>query len=130
MYHDGFKKYFHNTGWLFFGRIINLIISFFVVAYVARYLGPANYGLLMYSISFVGLFSFIANLGIDQVLYRDLIKYPEKENEYIGTAFFLKLIGGSLAFLSVLIFTFILNTDQVTNISDINYSFFFYIPIV
>jgi len=115
-YHEGFKKYFHNTGWLFIGRIANLAISFFVVAYVARYLGPTNYGLLSYAVSFVGLFSFIANLGIDQVLYRDLVKYPEKENEYIGTAFFLKLIGGLFAFLLVLIFTFIVNTDEVTNI--------------
>jgi len=124
-YHEGFKKYFKNTGWLFFGRIANLIISFFVVAYVARYLGPANYGILSYAISFVGLFSFIANLGIDQIIYRDLIKYPEKENEYVGTGFFLKLIGGSIAFLLVTILTFLLNQDKITNVLILTIAFAF-----
>lgn len=37
----GFKKYFVNTGWLFFERIIGMSITFFVGVYVARYLGPA-----------------------------------------------------------------------------------------
>ena len=38
--HDGFKKYFANTGWLFFGQFFSLFISFFVGILVARRLGP------------------------------------------------------------------------------------------
>src|SRR5436190_14620310 len=90
---EGFQKYFKNTSWMFLGRIVGLLISFFVTAYVARYLGPANYGMLIYAISFVGLFSFLANLGIDQILYRDLVRFPEKANELLGTTFILKLLG-------------------------------------
>ncbi|MFA5879714.1 MAG: flippase [Candidatus Margulisiibacteriota bacterium] len=116
LYHEGFKKYFHNTGWIFSGKIFSLIISFFVIAYVARYLGPTNYGLLSYAISFVGLFSFIANLGIDQVVYREIIRYPEKRNEYLGTSFFIKIFSGSLAFLSVLTIILILKQENLINI--------------
>ena len=95
--HSGFQRYFKNTGWLFFGRIAGMFISFFVAAYVARYLGPENYGTLSYIVSLVGIFSFIASLGIDNVLYRDLIRYPERENELLGSGIFLKMIGSYLA---------------------------------
>lgn len=115
-YHEGFKKYFKNTGWLFLARFINLIIAFFVTAYVARYLGPANYGLLSYAISFVGLFVFIVNLGIDHVLFRNLIAEPEKRDQHLGTAFILRLSGALLAFLIILVTTFFLNTTNIINI--------------
>lgn len=94
----GFKKYASNTSWLFIGRVFTLVIAFFVSTYVARYLGPTNYGILSYAIGIVGLFSFIANLGIDQVIYRELIKYPEKESDLLGSAMSLKLIAGIAAY--------------------------------
>jgi len=71
--HDGFKRYFANTGWMFFGRFFMLGISFFVGIYIARYLGPSNYGLVSYVISFVGLFGFLASFGIDTIAGREII---------------------------------------------------------
>jgi O-antigen/teichoic acid export membrane protein len=85
--HAGFQKYLRNTSWLFLSRIVSMVISFFVGAYIARYLGPQNYGSLNYIVSFVGLFSFIAGMGIDSILVRDLVKYPEKRDELLGTGF-------------------------------------------
>lgn len=103
----GFKKYFQNAAWIFAGKILTLVVAFFTNIYVVRFLGPSQYGLLSYSVSFVGLFSFIASLGIDSILYRDLIKYPEKRDELLGSTFFLKLTGSFLAlFLIVLILPF------------------------
>lgn len=116
LYHDGFKKYFKNTGWLFLARLINLGIAFFVTAYVARYLGPANYGLLSYAISFVGLFVFIVNLGIDHVLFRNLIAEPEKKEQHLGTAFLLRLAGALLAFAIIAFTTFWINASYIVNV--------------
>lgn len=101
----GFQRYFSNIGWLFFSRILGMLIAFFVTAIVARYLGPEKYGTLMYAVSFVGLFSFLASLGIDQIMYREIIKNPEKEAEILGTSFILKIIGGFLALCITLIFS-------------------------
>ena len=78
--HAGFKRYFVNTSWMFFGQMFSMVISFFIGAWIARYLGPKNYGIINYSFAFVGIFSFIANLGIGTILSRDLVKYPEKRN--------------------------------------------------
>ncbi|MFA5131382.1 MAG: flippase [Patescibacteria group bacterium] len=132
--HEGFRKYFKNTGWMFFAKILSLIISFLTTAFIARRLGPENYGQLSYAVSFVGIFSFIATLGLDQVLFRDLIKYPEKKNIFLGSAFIIKLIAGSFTIAlclgvallfsqkdvsSILIFiissTFLFNAFQVIN---------------
>jgi O-antigen/teichoic acid export membrane protein len=106
--HDGYKRYFANMSWMFFGQMFSLLVSFFIGAWIARYLGPENYGILNYSSAFVGLFGFISSLGIDGILSRELIKTPEKRDELLGTAFRLKLIGGAIAFclaiISVLFF--------------------------
>ncbi|NNL22293.1 MAG: oligosaccharide flippase family protein, partial [Ignavibacteriaceae bacterium] len=48
---SSFKKYFANTSWLFFERVLRIIISFVVVIYVVRYLGPKDFGLYSYVIS-------------------------------------------------------------------------------
>ncbi len=107
----GFQKYLENIGWLFFTRILGMVIAFFVTAMVARYLGPSKYGILSYATSFVGLFSFLASLGIDQILYRDIIKHPEKESELLGTAFTLKIWGGISAVIITCIFLFFFSHD-------------------
>jgi O-antigen/teichoic acid export membrane protein len=112
--HQGFQKYFQNTGWMFLGRFFTLGISFFVGAYIARYLGPANYGLLSYVISFVGLFGFLASFGIDGIISREIIKNHERKDELIGTGFFLKLIGGVLAIITTITVGYFSTSDNFT----------------
>lgn len=94
--HDGIKRYFLNTSWLFIGKIVSLFISFFLFSYVARYLGPTNLGNLSYAQSFVFLIGILASFGIDNVLYRDFIKMKEQRRELVGSAIFLKVILGFL----------------------------------
>jgi len=113
---SGFKKYFINTGWLFFERIIGMAVTFFVGVYVARYLGPANFGLLSYAGSFVGLFSAIATLGLDSILVRELVKDEEKRNELLGTTFVLKIIGSILVLTIILIAVRHTNNNNFTNL--------------
>ncbi len=110
----GFKKYFSNTGWLFFERILMMIITLFVGVYVARYLGPSRYGLLSYSVSFVIIFSAITTLGLDNIVVRDLVKNERERDELLGTTFTLKL-AGSILLLGVLAVRFTTN-DSFTNL--------------
>jgi O-antigen/teichoic acid export membrane protein len=93
----GFKKYFTNTSWLFIGRLINMVVGFFAATYMIRALGPGSYGALSYILSFAGLGSVIANLGIEQILSRELIKHPEQRGMLLGTGFFVKIFGAILS---------------------------------
>lgn len=113
---EEFKKYFFNTSWLFFEHVVRLSVALFVGIYVARYLGPDQYGLLNYSISFVALFSAVATLGLDQIVIRELVKDKSKRDSLLGTAFVLKIVG---AFLVLGILTFSVqftSNDPFTNL--------------
>lgn len=96
----GFRRYFFNTSWLAGGQMISLLISFFIGALVARNLGPGQYGLFSYSLSFAGLFSLLAGLGIDGIIARDLVKTPEKTSELLGSGLVIKIISGLAAWFS------------------------------
>lgn len=111
--HSGFQKYFKNTGWMLTARIISLATSFFTIAIVARYLGPENLGKLEYAQSFVAIISIFASLGIDQILYRDLIEKPEEESKLIGTAVFSKLFFGFFALILSAILSIWINSDPI-----------------
>ena len=128
--HDGFKRYFANTGWMFGGQMFSLLVSFFIGAWLARYLGPENYGVLSYAIAFVGLFGFIASLGIDGILNRELVKFPEKRDELLGTAFRLKLIGGFIAFFLTVISAFLFATTPLIKFLIIIFSFSFILQAI
>ena len=78
---SGFQKYFKSTSWSLVSRFLSMVISFFATVFIARNLGPGNYGQLSYALSFVGLFAFISTIGIDNILYRDLIKRPSESNK-------------------------------------------------
>lgn len=108
-------KYFKNTSWLFAEKILRMVVGLFVVIWVARYLGPEQFGLLSYAQSFVGLFTAIAALGLNGIVVRELVKDESRSDELIGTAFWLKLLGafGVLCILAIAInFT---SNDNYTN---------------
>lgn len=110
--HPGLQKHSKNIGWMFFARIGSMVITFIAVAYVARNLGPTNYGQLSYAISFTSLFGFLASLGVEQILYRELIKSPEKRDEYVGTALSLRIIAAFITlFICVLTASFLSTQD-------------------
>jgi len=101
--HGGFRRYSANTAWLFAEQILRMIAGFLVGVWVARYLGPEKFGIFSYSLAFVSLFGGIAKLGLDGIVVRDLVKEPEKREVYLGTSFWLKLFGGIITLLIIII---------------------------
>lgn len=89
-----------NTSWLLAERVIRMTLGLFVGVWVARHLGPDQYGLLSYVLALGALFAPIGAVGIDRILVHDLVRAPESRTEAIGTAFVLRLCFGGLAFLA------------------------------
>lgn len=112
----GFKRYFANTSWLMGHRILSMIVALFVGVYVARYLGPERFGLLSYAGSFTGLFTALATLGLDGIMVRELVKMPERRDELLGTAFWLKAGGAILMWIGIAAAVPFTNNDTQTNI--------------
>ncbi len=113
---QGFIKYFKNTSILFAEKILRMIVGLFVGVWVARYLGPDQFGLLSYAQSFVGLFTAFATLGLDGIVVRELVKNPNQKNVLIGTVFFLKLIGGFIILVLLSVAIKLTSNDYYTNI--------------
>lgn len=101
-----------NLFWSLLGKTINLIGGLFVGILVARYLGPEQYGLMNYVISYVFLFQTFALFGLDAIEIREESKQQIPYQLIIGTAFWLKLFLGIICILLSII-TSLMMTDEI-----------------
>jgi O-antigen/teichoic acid export membrane protein len=93
------KKILKNVGWLTVDRILQLVVALLVGIWIARYLGPTDFGLMNFAFAFVTLFSPFVGLGIQSLLVREFLHQPEKKNELLGTAFWIQIVTGIIAML-------------------------------
>jgi O-antigen/teichoic acid export membrane protein len=100
---SGFRKYFKNTSWLFLERLFRLILSFVVNIYIIRYLGAEEFGLLSYALSYVGLFSALAALGLESLTVREIVQNPVEKANILGTVLALRLFGSGIMLLLIMI---------------------------
>ena len=113
--HQGFMKYFRNISWLFAEKILRMIVGLFISIWIARYLGPEQFGLLNYAQSFVGLFAVVATLGLDGIVVRELVKNEDIRDTLLGTTFYLKLVGAIFVFIILSIAINFTSNDSYTN---------------
>lgn len=106
---SGFLKYFKNIQWITISKVITLILSFVTTLIVARVLGPEKFGVLNYTISIVGIFAIIANLGVDNIVYKEITKNKESREQILGSSIILKLLTGLIAILLLSVSLFFLN---------------------
>lgn len=92
-----------NIGWALLGKTTTLLGSFIVGIFVARYLGPEQYGLMNYVTSYVTIFQAFALFGMDNIEIREEAKNKEERDAIIGTAFVLKLIFAIITILLIYI---------------------------
>jgi O-antigen/teichoic acid export membrane protein len=92
-----------------------MVVGLFVGVWIARYLGPEQFGLFSYAQSFVGLFTAIATLGLDGIVVRELVKDESKRDVLIGTAFWLKIMGAILTLVVLAIAINFTSNDTYTN---------------
>lgn len=94
--HSGFRKYAANSTWLVAEKVLRMFVGLFVAIWVARYLGPSDFGLISYAHSFALLFTALSSLGLDSIVVRELVKSKERPGILLGTAFILKAGAGVL----------------------------------
>lgn len=108
---DKIKKYVSNTGYLLLEKFLRLIVTLTIWALVIRYLGPEQFGLLSYALSFVLIFSILSDLGLNDIVVRELIINRQKEEEIMGSVFFLKFFSSLLTLILIFAITQIAPMD-------------------
>lgn len=101
-------KIISNSGWLLFDKAIRLLISLLVGTWLARYLGPQQFGDLNYVLTFLAFSQAVALLGLDGLVVRDISRHKELTGEILGTTFILRIVIGILMWcLSILTMGFL-----------------------
>lgn len=89
-----FRAILSNIVWLFYDKALLMISGFLVGAWVARYLGPKQYGTLNYALAFVGLIIPLGQMGLKGVVIRNLVNFQKQKNQILGTTFFIQFFSG------------------------------------
>ena len=87
-------------------------LGLFVGVWIARYLGPDQFGLFSFATALIGLFGAIAGLGLQGIVVRDIVRDPACKEETLGTALSLQFFGGLLAYGLILGAAFWLRPDD------------------
>jgi len=102
-----------NSGWLVFDSISKNVFNFVSAIFLARYLGPSQYGLLSYSVGFTAMFASLITLGLDNLSVKEISGNSKKEiNKILGSSFALKLIGYCVMVAIIIISTLFLKANE------------------
>ncbi len=80
-----------NTSYLTFALVLQKIISFTYFTLLARNLGPENLGKYYFAISFTTVFSILIDIGMVNMLTREVAKKKDEANNLLGSVVAIKL---------------------------------------
>ena len=80
-----------NTSILIVGDVIFKLISLFVTIYLARYLGTVGFGKYSFVFAYLAFFNIITDLGLQQILVREMARDPTITPKLIGNTYIMRL---------------------------------------
>lgn len=92
------KKILSNSVWMIIQHLYSMLSSLIIISLVARYLGPSDYGLINYCGSVITIFTTLAGLGLENLIVSEIIRTPDKEGGYLGTALVMRLISSFISY--------------------------------
>ena len=106
------EKSIINIIWLMSDSIIRLGMGLIVSVWLARFLGPNEFGMFNYAYAMIAIYAAVASLGMNGVVVRELVKGDVDNSTIMGTSFSLQIFGGILASLLVVITVMVLRPDE------------------
>mgnify|MGYP002133387218 CR=1 FL=1 len=80
-----------NTFWIALSTTLVKVTRAVVIIYAARLLGTEGYGLFTYATSIVAICAIFSDMGLTNILTRDLATHTEKKPRYLATTLVVKL---------------------------------------
>lgn len=96
------NKEMKNAGWIIAGRIAQMVLSFLISIFTARYLGPSNFGIINYAGAYVAFFTSLCTLGINSVIIKEFIDHPDEQGNTVGTTIVLRAVSSLLSSITIL----------------------------
>lgn len=95
------NRFYNNMSWMIVSSIAQMLISIVINAITARYLGPANYGIINYVASFVTMFTPICQVGLYSIVVREVVTDKEHQGEIIGSAIAIRAFLGMISVVAI-----------------------------
>ncbi len=107
----GGKKILQNTLLLTLSSVVNLVISIATTSIIARSIGPELYGRYTFSLTYILMFSVLANFGLESLFIREAAR--DRVNlAFIKDIFHLKIILAIVTIGTLLFSAHILNYNS------------------
>ena len=119
-----FKQIIKNTSWLFLAEAINKGTFFLISIIIARSFGTELFGQFNYAISFVIIFSIIADFGINNLVIREIARDKDVAASLIGNSLIIKIFLSILTFILIIISTIFTPSSLEVNIMVYILSFY------
>jgi len=105
-----------NTAYLVAAFVGQKVLSFVYFTIVARVVGVEGAGKYFLAVSLTTMFSIFVDLGLANVLVREVAKFPEKAKSLLGNVLGLKVILAALTVVAVLITARLLDYNEDTTL--------------
>ncbi|MEK9181590.1 MAG: flippase, partial [Patescibacteria group bacterium] len=113
-----------NIFWLFLSETSGRLLKMGLIVYAARVLGSSGWGLFSYAISIASLLTIFADIGISDLVVREITQKKEGHQTFISTALLLKII---VLIISTILVIFI--SPFISHIPQAN-SLFFLVALI
>jgi PST family polysaccharide transporter len=87
-------------------------LGLLVSVWLARYLGPDQFGLFSFAIVLVAIGGAIATMGLDSLVGKELLLHPDDRDVILPTAITLQLVGGMLTYLCLVGLIIVFKADN------------------
>jgi O-antigen/teichoic acid export membrane protein len=111
-----------NASYLTLGNIVSQIISFIGFLFIARILGPENYGIYVTVVAYVGIFLILTLYGMNMLIVREGSKNLVEMDKYLEKVIGLKNLFVLIAIIVCISALFITNYDLQTKIFIVIFS--------
>lgn len=85
-------------------KVFNMGVGFFITVFVARHLGPEDFGLFSYVVSITAMFSAAGHMGLGGLVVREIVNNPDERGVILGTTLGLRFIGMTIGYCMLMIY--------------------------
>ena len=98
-------------------EVLTKVLGVALYALLARYLGPAEFGIYALAVSFSMIFGMLANLGTDSYLVREIAREQGEADRLLSAGWILKVLGGLVGLALAVAFAYLLRYEPRTRMA-------------
>ncbi len=106
------KRVAKNTIVLLVAQIVTLVSGYLFLMYTAQYLGPKNFGILSFALAFASIFGLISDMGLSQLITREIARDYSITERYIGNIVLIKVLLSCITLSIILLVAYFLTGNQ------------------